>query len=57
MNKASIRQARYDEKNTYRFNMKLNIKTDEDIIKWLDGQKSKQGAIKDLIRDKIERER
>lgn len=44
---------RYDAKNTKQFKMKLNIKTDADIIKWLEAQDNKQGAIKELIRKEI----
>lgn len=46
-------QAKYDEKNTTRISLKLNIHTDKDIIEWLWRQKSKQGAIKRLIREDI----
>lgn len=48
-------QARYDKENTVRFSMKLNIHTDQDIIRWLWAQRSKQGSIKRLIREEIER--
>ena len=46
-------QARYDAEHTTRISLKLNTKTDKDIIWWLWGQKSKQGAIKRLIREEI----
>lgn len=46
-------QIKYDEKNTTRISLKLNIHTDKDIIEWLWRQKSKQGAIKRLIREDI----
>lgn len=46
-------QAKYDERNTTRISLKLNIHTDKDIIEWLWRQKSKQGAIKRLIREDI----
>ena len=49
------KQAKYDKEHTVGFYMKLNTKTDSDIIKWLWTQKSKQGAIKKLIREEIER--
>ena len=49
-------QSKYDKKNTVGFYMKLNIHTDADIIKWLWRQRSKQGAIKRLIREEISRE-
>ena len=50
-----IAQARYDANHTKRFSLKLNTRTDEDVIQWLYSQKSIQGAIKQLIRDEIAR--
>lgn len=47
-------QARYDAAHTVRISLKLNIHTDRDIIVWLQRQVSKQGAIKQLIREKID---
>ena len=41
---------KYDEKMTRQFNLKLNIKTDADVIKKLDSIANKQGYIKRLIR-------
>lgn len=49
MNKASVRQARYDEKATRRYGLKLNLSTDADIIERLDKVESIQGYIKELI--------
>lgn len=46
-------QAAYDKKNTVRLSLKLNIRTDEDIIQWIRKQKSMQGTIKRLIREEI----
>ena len=46
---------KYDKENTVGFYMKLNIHTDKDIVQWLWRQRSKQGAIKALIRQEIER--
>lgn len=46
-------QARYDAEHTTRISLKFNTSTDQDIICWLRKQKSKQGAIKRLIRDEI----
>ena len=48
----------YDEWHTTQFKLKLNDKTDKDIIEWLKKQKYKkgssmQGAIKKLIRNQI----
>ena len=48
-------QAKYDAEHTTRVSLKLNTRTDQDIIRWLWGQKSKQGSIKRLIREDIER--
>ncbi|MDO5134217.1 MAG: hypothetical protein Q4D81_14740 [Eubacteriales bacterium] len=48
-------QAKYDKSHTTGFYMKLNTSTDQDILEWLDRQGSKQGAIKKLIREEIER--
>lgn len=45
----------YDKKNTRLFHLKLNLKTDADIILWLESQESMQGSIKRLIREEIER--
>lgn len=50
MNKKSEAQARYDSANTIRVALKLNKKTDADIISKLNQQESKQGYIKKLIR-------
>ncbi len=47
---------RYDNANTRQVKMKLNIKTDADILAWLDAQDSKQGAIKELIRKEIKKQ-
>lgn len=50
-------QRKYDESHTRQFQMKLHLENDADILKWLDKQESKQGSIKKLIRDQIEKER
>ena len=41
---------KYDAENTKTIKMKLNKKTDADILKWLDLMENKQGYIKELIR-------
>lgn len=41
---------RYDAENTRQIKMKLNLKTDKDILKKLDSVPNKQGYIKMLIR-------
>ncbi len=49
--KAQLRaQAKYDKDNTVQIKLKLNKKTDADIISWLDDTSNKQGYIKELIR-------
>lgn len=53
-------QNRYDEWNTVQIKLKLNQKTDADILKWVRQQKygqstSIQGSIKALIRQEIAR--
>jgi len=47
--------AKYDAANTKKILLKLNIKTDDDILKRLDAVSNKQGYIKDLIRADIQR--
>lgn len=53
-------QGRYDEWNTTQVKLKLNNKTDSDILAWIKKHKyssssSVQGAIKELIREDIAR--
>lgn len=49
--KAQLRaQAKYDKDNTVQIKLKLNKKTDADIIRALELSKNKQGYIKELIR-------
>ena len=50
----------YDEMHTTQIKLKLNNKTDADILEWLRKQrysraKSMQGEIKRLIREEIQR--
>ena len=47
-------QAKYDKTNTKMIQMKLNLKTDADILEKLDSVGNKQGYIKALIRADIE---
>jgi hypothetical protein len=54
MNKDSERQARYDAKATVRIGLKLNRKTDVDIIRKLNDVPNIQGYIKTLIRRDLE---
>ena len=46
-------QARYDAKNTVRIPLKLNRKTDADIIALLEKQPNKQGFIKKILRKEL----
>ena len=51
-------QAKYDAKATVQVKMKLNLKTDADIISRLEqvaGTETKQGYIKRLIRQDIDK--
>ena len=47
---------KYDDNNTIQFKMKLNKGTDADIIEKLESVPNKQGYIKKLIRNDIEKE-
>ena len=51
--KRSVSQASYDKANTRQLRMKLNLKTDSDILTHLDAQPNMQGYIKSLIRADI----
>lgn len=46
---------KYDQNNTINVSLKLNIKTDADIIEYLESVDNKQGTIKQLIRNEISR--
>lgn len=46
-------QAKYDKENTTQVRLKLNLKTDLDILEKLASVPSKQGYIKGLIRADI----
>ena len=48
-------QERYDAANIVRLSMKLNKKTDADVLQRLGEVESKQGYVKQLIRADIER--
>lgn len=47
--------AKYDAKNTTKVVMKLNLKTDADILARLEAVGNKQGYIKKLIREDMEK--
>lgn len=55
--KASISHARYDSVHCKAYGLKLNLKTDKDIIERLASVPSMQGYIKQLIREDIARTR
>ena len=46
-------QAKYDARTAKYISLKLNIKTDADLIDLLGKQKNVQGFIKDLIRKEL----
>ena len=46
----------YDRENTRRINLKLNKKTDDDIIQHLESQENIQGYLKRLIRNDMMKE-
>lgn len=46
---------KYDENNTTRVQLKLNNKTDADILEYLNSVENKQGTIKRLLREEISR--
>jgi len=52
--KQTLRSARYDKANTQDVRLKLNKKTDADILAHLAAQPNKQGYIKSLIRADLE---
>ena len=51
--KASISHAKYDAANTTGVYLKLNLKTDSDILEKLSSVPNRQGYIKQLIRQDI----
>jgi uncharacterized protein (DUF4415 family) len=46
-------QKRYDDAHTIQVKLKLNLKTDADIIEYLEKSGNKQGALKDALRKQI----
>lgn len=52
-NRKSKASAKYDAENAKRIYLKLNKKTDADIIDFLASKKNVQGYIKELIRKDI----
>lgn len=49
-------QTRWERENTLWVSIKLNHRTDADIIRYLDRQPSKMGAIKAAIRAQMKKE-
>lgn len=49
-------QAKYDAENTRQVHLKLNRRTDSDVLEKLDNVQSKQGYIKELIRRDLAKE-
>ena len=49
-------QRRYDARNTRQVHIKLNLRTDKDVLEKLDEVQSKQGYIKRLIREDLAKE-
>ena len=47
--------AKYDAINTKKIMLKLNLKTDADILEQLEKVENKQGYIKDLIRKDMQK--
>ena len=47
---------KYDKEHTKQINLKLNLETDADILARLEEVASKQGYIKELIREDIKKE-
>ena len=54
-NKASIRKAKYDATHSKPYYFKLHVVYDADIIAKLDSVESRQGYIKQLIRQDLEK--
>ncbi len=53
----SIAQAKYDSTHCKYYTLKMNLETDSDVIEKLSSVESKQGYIKQLIREDINRTR
>ena len=55
MEKKETARERYDKANTIKVTIKLNRKTDQDIIAYLEASGNKQGTIKEALREKMAR--
>lgn len=51
----SEKRKAYEQENTQQIRLKLNRKTDADILSWLFSLPNKQGYIKELIRKDMKR--
>lgn len=56
MEKKETARERYDKANTVKITIKLNRKTDKDILDCLENSGNKQGTIKEALREKMARE-
>ena len=55
MSKAALKaRKKYDKKNTRRICVKLNKKTDKDILNFIEEQNSMQGTVKTALRKFME---
>ena len=50
-------QNKYDQHNTTQVKLKLNKKTDSDLLEWLEGLDNKQGTIKEILRRHVQAEK
>ena len=50
-----VAKAQYADAHIKPFSLKLNDRTDQDILAWLESLENKQGTIKRLIREEIQR--
>ena len=51
MNKNSIKANKYNKSNTKQYCVRLNLRTDRQLIEYMESKTNKQGYIKDLIRN------
>lgn len=54
MNSRSKASMKYNKENTVQLIIRLNKKTDEDLINWLKHVNNRQGYIKSLIREDLD---
>ena len=50
-------QNKYDQNNTTQVKLKLNKKTDADLLEWIETLDNKQGTIKEILRGHIRSEK